>query len=843
MKLRVKPLDRRNAGKGIATLSRDAMSELGVTNGDFIRMKGESDTAVLRVRASRNRDRGSNVIGIDGQTRKGIGTRIDQIVRVKPVDVSPASRLAVVLPDELQIKSDLASYIHKKLANRGVRAGETVAVTLGFSSLNGGSNRRIPVQIVDSDPGGTVVVTGSTSVEIVDQPPEDVESDDDDEGTDPPGITYEDVGGLDEELDIVREMIELPMRHPELFQALGIKPPQGVLLHGPPGTGKTLIAKAVATEIDANFQTISGPEIMSRYHGESEERLREVFETAEEAEPAIVFIDEIDSIAPQRDNTEGDVERRVVAQLLSLMDGLRDRGQITVIGTTNRIDAVDPALRRGGRFDREAEIGAPDTHGRAEILRIHTREMPLAEDIDLTQYASSTHGFVGADLESLVREAAMNALRRVRPELDLDSDKIDAETLDSLTVTEYDFRRALREIEPSALREVFVETPDVTWDDVGGLAETKARLREAIQWPLEFPEAYRQVDLQSTKGILLHGPPGTGKTLLAKAVANEAQSNFISVNGPELFDKYVGESEKGVREIFSKARENAPTVIFFDEIDAIASQRGSGDDSQVGERVVSQLLTELDGLEELEDVVVVAATNRPDLIDDALTRAGRIEQEIEVGEPNEETRREILAIHTETRPLADDVDLDAIAAATAGFVGAELASLCRTAATAAVREHVEARADGQPAPVEEMALTQAQFAAALTEIGDDDREFDLLSQDDERGEIPQESAEESDSEAREAEPDVAAAEGADTETIEAPADTIAGETEAMRAAEAHGEEDTADESRANEQNVVDSGAETQSEPHSEADSETHSETDSETHNEPAGTDAGSQDTG
>ncbi|MFB6292763.1 MAG: CDC48 family AAA ATPase [Halonotius sp.] len=718
MKLRVKPLDRQNAGKGIATLSRDAMSELGVSNGDFIRMKGESDTAVLRVRASRNRDRGSNVIGIDGETRKRIGTRIDQIVRVKRVDVSPASRVAIVLPDELRIDGDLASYIHEKLANRGVRAGETVPVRVGFNSLNGGSNRRVPVRIVDSDPGGTVVITGSTSVEIVEEPPTD---EDEETSTEPPGITYEDVGGLDDELDMVREMIELPMRHPELFQALGIKPPQGVLLHGPPGTGKTLIAKAVATEIDATFQTISGPEIMSRFHGESEERLREVFETAEENDPAIVFIDEIDSIAPQRDDTQGDVESRVVAQLLSLMDGLKDRGRITVIGTTNRIDAVDPALRRGGRFDREIEVGAPDTHGRAEILRIHTREMPLGDGVDLDQYAASTHGFVGADLESLIREAAMNALRRVRPDLDLEGDEIDADTLESLSVTEADFRAAHREIEPSALREVFVETPDVTWDDVGGLTETKARLQEAIQWPLEYPEAYRQVDLNSTSGILLHGPPGTGKTLLAKAVANEAESNFISVKGPELFDKYVGESEKGVREIFSKARENAPTVIFFDEIDAIASQRGSGDDSQVGERVVSQLLTELDGLEALEDVVVIAATNRPDLIDDALTRAGRIEQEIEVGEPDEETRREILEIHTRTRPLADDVDLDAIAAATDGFVGAELAAVCRTAASAAVREHVEARRNGESATVDEMALTQAQFADAIREISDDDR--------------------------------------------------------------------------------------------------------------------------
>ena len=407
------------------------------------------------------------------------------------------------------------------------------------------------------------------------------------------------------------------------------------------------------------------------------------------------------------------------------MDGLEDRGQVTVIGTTNRVDAIDPALRRGGRFDREIEIGAPDTRGRKEILQVHTREMPIAESVDLEQYAENTHGFVGADLESLVREAAMNALRRVRPDLDLEGDEIDAETLETLDVTEPDFRAALREIDPSALREVFVETPDVTWEDVGGLEETKARLQEAIQWPLEYPEAYRQVDLQSPKGILLHGPPGTGKTLLAKAVANEAQSNFISVKGPELFDKYVGESEKGVREIFEKARSNAPTVIFFDEIDSIATKRGSGgSDSNVGERVVSQLLTELDGLEELEDVVVIAATNRPDLIDDALTRAGRIERKIEVGEPDEETRREILAIHTRDRPLADDVDLDRLAAETDSFVGADLAALCREAATVAVREHVRSQTEGSATAVEDIVLTQAHFEAALEEVSPEDADPD-----------------------------------------------------------------------------------------------------------------------
>ena len=781
MKLRVKPLDRETPGNGIATIDRESMATLGVTNGDFVTISHGNQTAVLRARLSQNRDRQRGIIGIDGQTRKTLGTRIDQLVEVSSADVEPAARLAVVIPEGLRIQGDIAAYIHDKLANRAVSPGKTVSVTMGFRSLNGGSNRRIPVKIVGSEPGGTVVVTDSTTIDIVEEPTDRDDEEAEPADADPPGITYEDVGGLDAELDAVREMIELPMRHPELFQALGIEPPQGVLLHGPPGTGKTLIAKAVANEIDADFQTISGPEIMSKYYGESEERLREVFETAESEGSAIVFIDEIDSIAPKRGDTEGSVEHRVVAQLLSLMDGLGEHGQITVIGTTNRIDAVDPALRRGGRFDREIEVGAPDANGRGEILRIHTRKMPLADDIDLDSYASNTHGFVGADLESVVREAGMNALRRVRPTLDLDAETIDAETLEQLTVTAGDFRQALREVEPSALREVFVEAPAVTWDDVGGLTETKTRLQEAIQWPLAYPEAYRQVDLQSPTGILLHGPPGTGKTLLAKAVANEADSNFISVKGPELFDKYVGESEKGVREIFAKARENAPAVVFFDEIDAIAAQRGSGGDSQVSERVVSQLLTELDGLEALEEVVVIAATNRPELLDDALTRAGRIEAQIPVGEPDEAARREILAIHTRDRPVASDVGLEALAAATEGFVGAELAALCRTAATEAVRAHVHARDEGRPAVVEEMRLTRPGFEAALNEISDEDRTIDWPARDDDATAVTEANTEATADNATEA-TDSAAGDDtddtavADDATAEGPAETREADT-------------------------------------------------------------------
>jgi transitional endoplasmic reticulum ATPase len=509
------------------------------------------------------------------------------------------------------------------------------------------------------------------------------------------------------------------MRHPELFQQLGIEPPKGVLLHGPPGTGKTLMAKAVASEIDAHFTNISGPEIMSKYYGESEEQLREVFEEAEENAPSIVFIDEIDSIAPKRGETSGDVERRVVAQLLSLMDGLDERGDVIVIGATNRVDALDPALRRGGRFDREIEIGVPDKAGRKEILQVHTRGMPLVDGIDLDQYAENTHGFVGADLASLAKESAMNALRRIRPELDLEQDEIDADILESMSVTRADLKDALKGITPSAMREVFVEVPDTTWNSVGGLEDTKERLRETIQWPLDYPEVFKTMDMEAAKGVLLYGPPGTGKTLMAKAIANEANSNFISIKGPELLNKYVGESEKGVREVFEKARSNAPTVVFFDEVDSIAGERGRGmGDSGVGERVVSQLLTELDGLEELEDVVVIATTNRPDLIDSALLRPGRLDRHVHVPVPDEDARRAILEVHTRDKPLADDVDLDKVAADTEGYVGADIEAVTREASMAATREFINSVEPEEAAQsVGNVRITRAHFEEALDEVG------------------------------------------------------------------------------------------------------------------------------
>ncbi|WP_293027764.1 CDC48 family AAA ATPase, partial [Natronococcus sp.] len=618
MKLTVKPLKQKDAGRGLAAIDRVSMRELELENGDYIVIEGNDDSqAVARVWPGYPEDEGRGIVRIDGRLRQEADVGIDDNVSVEPADVKPANSVTVALPQNLRIRGDIGPLVRDKLSGQAVTEGQTVPFSLSFGPM-ASSGQSVPLKIASADPSGTVVITDSTNIEISETPAEQVSSEAGESPEGVPNITYEDIGGLDDELDQVREMIELPMRHPELFQQLGIEPPKGVLLHGPPGTGKTLMAKAVANEIDAHFETISGPEIMSKYYGESEEQLREVFEEAEENAPAIIFIDELDSIAAKREEAGGDVERRVVAQLLSLMDGLEERGRVTVIAATNRVDAIDPALRRGGRFDREIEIGVPDKGGRKEILQVHTRGMPLSEDIDLDHYAENTHGFVGADLESLAREGAMNALRRIRPDLDLESDEIDAEVLESLEVTEGDIKEAMKGIQPSALREVFVEVPDITWDEVGGLGDTKERLRETIQWPLDYPEVFEQMDMEAAKGVLMYGPPGTGKTLLAKAVANESQSNFISIKGPELLNKYVGESEKGVREVFEKARSNAPTVIFFDEIDSIAGERGQRQgDSGVGERVVSQLLTELDGLEELEDVVVIATTNRPDLIDSA----------------------------------------------------------------------------------------------------------------------------------------------------------------------------------------------------------------------------------
>ncbi|WP_458188525.1 CDC48 family AAA ATPase [Haladaptatus sp. NG-WS-4] len=718
MKLTVKPLKQKDAGRGLAAVDRHSMKELEVENGDYIVIEGRGQgRAVARVWPGYPEDEGRGIIRIDGKLRQEAGVGIDDKVTIEKADVKPANRVTIALPQNLQIRGNIAPHIRDKLSGQAITQGQ--GIPFGFGLMGMGSGQSIPLKVASTDPDGTVVVTDSTEIQISERPAEEIAAGGGAGGEARPDVTYEDIGGLESELEQVREMIELPMRHPELFSRLGIDPPKGVLLHGPPGTGKTLMAKAVANEIDAYFQTISGPEIMSKYYGESEEQLREVFEEAEQNSPAIIFIDELDSIAPKREEAGGDVERRVVAQLLSLMDGLEERGEVTVIAATNRVDAVDPALRRGGRFDREIEIGVPDRDGRLEIMQVHTRGMPLADTIDLEEYADNTHGFVGADLESLARESAMIALRRIRPELDLESDEIPADVLESVKVTERDFKEALKGIEPSALREVFVEVPDVTWEDVGGLEDTKERLRETIQWPLDYPEVFEALDMQAAKGVLMFGPPGTGKTLMAKAVANESDSNFISIKGPELLSKWVGESEKGVREVFSKARENAPTVVFFDEIDSIATERGSGEGggSQVSERVVSQLLTELDGLEELEDVVVVATSNRPDLIDSALLRPGRLDRHVHVPVPDEDARKAIFEVHTRHKPLADDVDLDELAAKTEGYVGADVEAVCREAAMAASREFVQSVSlEEIGESVGNVRITADHFEDALDEV-------------------------------------------------------------------------------------------------------------------------------
>jgi transitional endoplasmic reticulum ATPase len=541
----------------------------------------------------------------------------------------------------------------------------------------------LPFSIVSSTPKGIVLINEETKIVVREEaaPSEIMEG---------PHVSYEDIGGLRDELTNVREMIELPLKHPELFERLGIDPPKGVLLHGSPGTGKTLIAKAVANEAGANFYTINGPEIMSKFYGQSEENLRKTFEEAEKNHPAIIFIDEIDAIAPKRDEVQGEVERRVVSQMLTLMDGLKGRGRLIVIGATNRPDSIDPALRRPGRFDREIEIGVPDREGRSEVLQIHTRNMPKSDDFDLEHLAESTYGFVGADLAALAREAAMRALRRYLPEIDLDR-PIPTDVLEKMHVTMADFKEALKVIEPSALREFMVEVPQTTWDDVGGLDDIKQMLKEAAEWPLKFPDAFVHMGIRPPRGVLLYGPPGTGKTLLARAVAHESGANFLSVKGPEVLSKWVGESEKAVREIFKKAKQAAPSIVFLDELDSIAPRRGAFEGSHVTESVVNQLLTSVDGLESMEGVVIIGATNRPDIIDPGLLRSGRFDRLLLVPPPDEKAMMEVLKVHTRTMPLAKDMDMDELVPMMKGYVGSDVEALCREAAMLALREDIKAK--------------------------------------------------------------------------------------------------------------------------------------------------------
>lgn len=671
--VRVAEAKTRDVGRGIARLDPKIAEELGIGTGDVIEITGRKATAAISWRGYPE-DTGKGIIRIDGAIRKNAGVGIDDKVTIRKI-VPKVAKTVKIAPTTQYTISGGEEYLARLLENRVVMIGDIIDVNI--------MGRKIPFMITGFTPKGDAALIGiDTTVELADKPvtelPQKV-----------PRVTYEDIGGLDKAIQKIREMIELPLRHPELFKRLGIEAPKGVLLYGPPGTGKTLLAKAVANETDSNFYSISGPEIMSKFYGESEGRLREIFEEAQKNAPSIIFIDELDSIAPKREEVTGEVERRVVAQLLALMDGLKDRGQVVVIGATNRPNALDPALRRGGRFDREIEIGIPDKKGRYEILQIHTRGMPLDKDVDLMKIADLTHGFVGADLQMLCKEAAIHALRRVLPEIDLEQEVIPAEILNKIVVTQDDFMNALLEVEPSAMREVMIETPEVTWDDIGGLEEAKQQLRETIEWPLKYGKLFKHMKAKPPKGIMLYGPPGTGKTLLAKAVAHESQANFISVKGPEFLSKWVGESEKAVRETFRKARSAAPCVVFLDEIDAIAPTRGSGfGDARVTERVISQLLTELDGLEELKGVTVIAATNRLDMVDKALLRPGRFDRIIEIGLPDKKAREEIFKIHTRGKPIDKDVNIEEWVEKTDGFTGAEIEALVNDAVMLAIREYI-----------------------------------------------------------------------------------------------------------------------------------------------------------
>jgi len=700
--LRVADALQRDVGRGIARIDPKVVQELGLTSGDVVQIIGKRKTNALCWPAH-EQDYGKGIVRIDGYLRNNAGVSIDDKVTIRKIDAKIAERLTLAPTEPLRIVGG-EEYLSQLLEGRVLSRGDYVPINIMGRTVN-------LVVTNTSPPAEAVIVTEGTEVLVGEQVKEPIRA--------IPKISYEDIGGLRPVIQKVREMIELPLRHPELFERLGVEAPRGVLLHGPPGTGKTLLARAVASETNAHFLSIGGPEIMSKYYGESEERLRDVFKEAQENAPSIIFIDEIDSIAPKREEVTGEVEKRVTSQLLSLMDGLQSRGKVVVIGATNRPNAIDPALRRPGRFDREIEIGVPDRDGRLEVLEIHTRGMPLAEDVDLKKLADVTHGFVGADLESLAKEAAIRALRRILPEINLEAQSIPGDILNKIIVKMADFQDALKEIEPSAMREVLVEIPDVTWEQVGGLQDVKEELREAVEWPLKYPDLFAQLNATPPKGLLLYGPPGTGKTLLAKAVAHESESNFISVKGPELLNKFVGESEKAVREVFRKARQASPCIIFFDEIDSVAPTRGSSvGDSHVTERVISQFLTEMDGLEELRNVVIIAATNRPDIIDSALLRPGRFDRLLFVPPPDLEARKQIFRIHTRKTPLADDVSLDDLARKTDGYTGADIASLANTGVMLALREHISKAKDPEDAKKRAKGLKVAKrhFEEALQKI-------------------------------------------------------------------------------------------------------------------------------
>jgi len=693
--LKIDEIPKQHVGRGRAIIDPKILEDTKWSTGQILELTYNKKTHV-KLWPGSPEEYGTGIIKIDGITRQNIGAGIGDKITVKSVEAVNAEQI-ILSPTEKIATDGLQEYMIYNYLNHVFTTGDTI-------SLNTQMGGRVQFVVTSTKPAKPVIVTEQTvfklgnMTKVVD--------------SSIPRITYDELGGLKNEVQKIREMVELPMRHPELFEKIGVEAPKGVLLYGPPGTGKTLLAKAVAGETNAHFISLSGPEIMGKYYGESEERIREIFNQAEENSPSIIFIDEIDSIAPKRDEVTGEVEKRIVSQLLTLMDGMKSRGKVVVIAATNRPDSIDPALRRPGRFDREIEIGIPDEDGRFEILSIHTRGMPIDEKVDLKQISKITHGFVGADLEVLSKEAAMRSLRRILPEIDLDEEKISSEILQKIQITSDDFRDALKEVRPSALREVQVQIPNVSWDDVGGLDELKEELREAIEWPIKHKEAFEYVDVQSPKGVLLYGSPGTGKTLIAKALAKMTESNFISVKGPELLSKWVGESEKGVREIFRKARQVAPCIIFFDEIDALAPRRSGSDSSHVSENVVSQILTEIDGLEELHNVLIIGATNRLDIVDEALLRPGRFDRIIEVPKPDAKGREHIFKIHTQKKPLAEDVDVSKIVELTNGFSGAEIAAIANRAAIASLKRYV----GGKSQNVKDIKISQQDLLDAIEKI-------------------------------------------------------------------------------------------------------------------------------
>jgi len=678
--LRIQKAKKRDIGRNIIRIDPKIMESLNIQTGDVIGLTGNNESAGIAW-PSYPQDNGLGIVRIDSRLRKNTGTSIDDTVEIRKVNANTAQNI-VLAPASVKIKTNprFETFVKRKLNNFPVTIDDTILISIGIS-------REITFKVISLRPKGICIIKQETSLHISEHATEEEEI-----GSN--YMTYEDVGGLDREIQRVREMVELPLRHPSLFKRLGIDPPKGILLRGPPGCGKTLLARAVANESEAYFISINGPEIMSKFYGESEKKLRKLFIEAEEKSPSIIFIDEIDAIAPKRETVTGEVERRVVAQLLALMDGLHSRGKVIVIGATNRPNSLDPALRRPGRFDREIEIKVPNEKGRREVFQIHTRNMPLDNKISIKEYSQITHGFVGADIMAVCREAAMAALRRYLPRIDLDSDMIDPELLEQMEVTKDDFNQALKEVLPSGIREVFVEIPNVKWEQVGGLDALKQKLVEAVEWPLSHPKIFTRMGISPPKGILLYGPPGCGKTLLARAVATESKANFISIKGPELLSKWVGESEKAIREIFRKAKMAAPCIIFFDEFDSVAPSRGRHtSDSGVSEKVLSQLLTELDGLEGLKDIVVIAATNRPDILDPALIRPGRIDRILLVPAPDEEGRKEITKIFTKKMPLSSNIKVEDLTKDIIddGFSGADIETLCREAAMLALRENIRAR--------------------------------------------------------------------------------------------------------------------------------------------------------